>query len=810
MQNRKINFHRLILLGLSIITFAFTSCNPKIYIQEEEAFLTDNKIQIKDRNVTKSRAALKTDLERLYKQLPNTDFAFIDREWYYFKFNENIDTTTLKKGQRYKKIKRVFGNFIRNEIAEPPSIHNESLVQETADGMQNYLRNKKGYYHARVETKFKVKDQEAKVKYLIYTGPQFKVHGLTYNCEDPKLAQLIDDIKVQTLIPPGSPIEEARFNEERNRIVRIVQDRGFPRFNSNHVQFVGDTTGLAYGMDVYFNILKPASGESHQQYTVGEIKVFTDHSVGTDTSIVKHEELKGIDFYSQKEHYEVNPNTISRRIFISEGETYIRNKELRTSQALSKLNAYRFVNLNPSIDPLVDTVINYNFLLMPIRNKKVIDGFADVYFSNVRRANQDPFNGLGISADANYATRNLANKAESWSLGANAFIEFNLAQLNTAGGALNYTESWPLLNDYTRSLWLANKVGLVNDNVYNSLNDNSTTDLQAALSYTFTATVYELTSGNVFLGYNYAPRPNLRIGFNTFGINYLGIRALPLFQEILDESPFLENSFSDRLLTGFLFDNLSYNFNSTPTSSGFNWGFDYFFETSGIEVALLNAGVNAISGSNNPWVLPIGEDNIELAKFFKIDLSHRFNQRIAGEHSIAGKFRAGIVVPFGDSETVPYVRQFAAGGQQSIRGWQLRDLGPGGYDYYSTIDPNEDIPLPFQTGDLLLETSLEYRFPLVGWLKSALFVDAGNVWLLEEDQARPNSGISSKFYNQIAVATGIGFRLDFSYFLMRFDIGYRVRNPFPNSETGSYLNYQTFRLNNLRDGNLNFGINMPF
>lgn len=806
MQNIKIKFYPLFVFALCIASLICSSCNPLTYLNEEQSLLVDNKIQIKDRETNESRSQLKAELALLYLQEPNTDFLFIDREWYYFKVESVPDSAK----------NRVLNNFIRKNIAQAPSIHSEDVCDETAESMKSYLRNKKGYYHAQVRSTSKIKDQEAKVKYLVYTGKQFTINEIKYICEDPELEKIIDEIKLKTLLPPDSPVEEVKFNEEKNRIVRIIQDRGYPSFNSNHVQFSGDTTDMTNQMDVHFNILAPGPNQSHQKYTIGHINVYTDHSIGRDTTIVKHEQIALIDYYSQKPTFEVNPNTLNKRIFIKEGETYVRSRELRTSQALSNLNAYRFVSLNPTRDEQIDTVINYNFLLSPIQNKKVFEGAADVYLANVRRgtAADEQFVGLGLNGDLNYSTRNIANNAEDRSYGANSFIEFNPfaptgSRINTWGFTGEVRNSIPQLSDYMKVLWLANRLRVVPDKRYFSLNDNTTTDISLTASYTFTATIYRLLSGNLTYGYDYHPGGNSRIRYNQAGINYLQLDPLEIFEEILVENPYLENSFRERFLTGIVFKDLGYSYTSPTNFAGFNWGLTYFLETSGLEVSAINSLYNLASGNSNVWEIPITEDGVEIAKFIKLDLDQRFSQKLFRKHSFAGKFRIGYAFPYGGSETVPYVRQFAVGGQNSIRGWQIRDLGPGGYNINDDPNVTNTNTLPFQTGDFILESSVEYRFPVVGFLNSAFFIDAGNVWSTSPTDLRPDAQLSSDFYKQIAVAAGIGFRLDFSYFLLRFDLGYKIRNPYQN-DAGSYFNYQTFTWSNLQDANLSFGVNLPF
>jgi len=791
MQSKEYNFHPLYLFCICALLI-IGACNPIVYLGDNESLLIENKIRFKDRKATEARSVLKAELALNYKQRPNKEFLFIPREWYYYRFQNSSDTSFL-------------ATWIKKNVAEFPSVHDSLSMEETAAAMQRFLRKDKGYYNAKVSTKSKIKDKEATITYIVETDKQFSVRSLSYNCEDSSLVDIINNLEQKTLIPVGKGVTRSNFNAEESRLVTALQDLGYARFNSNYVNFQGDTSN--YGIDVIVNVLSPGQGLTHTKFSVGKITVVTDYSTDQDTSYEAQMELKSIDYLSNSGDFFVSPKTLGRRIFLEEGSVYQRSKELRTAQNLSNLNAYRFVSLNPTIDDQLDSIINYNFQLSPITNKWVSERNGSVYYANLQRADNSQF--LGLALSTNLSSRNLLQNAESFNVGLDGFVEFNLNSINSIGASFDTGLSQPRLYDITKLLYFANAINLLPEKTYESLNDNTTTDLTFSYSYSFTALIYGRASINAKFGYNYRPNVNTSILYNQIGLNYLLLNPLESFQVILAENPYFANSFNKRLLTGVFFNDFSYVYNSTPSPRGFTWGLTYFMETSGIELSLLNSAYNLATSSENIWNLPLANnDEIEFAKFFKLDIDHHFNQKIYGTHSIAGRFRTGVALPFGGSESVPFVRQFAVGGQNSIRGWQIRSLGPGGYDISKDPDAILDTQ-PYQTGDFILESSVEYRFPVSGFLRGAVFVDAGNVWTLSDADLRSNSQLTGQFYNQIAVASGLGVRMDFSYFLLRFDFGWKIRNPFPN-EAGSYWNYSTFGFRNISDANLSFGVNLPF
>ena len=166
---------------------------------------------------------------------------------------------------------------------------------------------------------------------------------------------------------------------------------------------------------------------------------------------------------------------------------------------------------------------------------------------------------------------------------------------------------------------------------------------------------------------------------------------------------------------------------------------------------------------------------------------------------------AGLAFPYSTSKTVPFVKQYFVGGPYSIRGWSVRELGPGGYEQVNTGTNSQPF---FQTGDIKFELGLEYRFDLFWLFEGALFFDAGNIWTLLEDIDRPGSEFGNDFYKQIAIATGLGLRFDFTYFILRLDLGYKLKNPYQSVGHGYWAHPSLKDM--LGQANYNIAIGYPF
>ncbi|MEM1122785.1 MAG: BamA/TamA family outer membrane protein, partial [Bacteroidota bacterium] len=296
------------------------------------------------------------------------------------------------------------------------------------------------------------------------------------------------------------------------------------------------------------------------------------------------------------------------------------------------------------------------------------------------------------------------------------------------------------------------------------------------------------------------------------GINVFQPTIGPDGIEIFAENPFLERTFNrNQLFTGILIREFSLDFAGRGTNNNSSWRLLFNSEVSGAEALLVHGIANQFR-TEKKNDLRISE--LEFAQFGRFDLDGRFFNYLSPTRSFAFRLNAGIAFPFGTSQDVPYVKQFFAGGPNSIRAWRVRELGPGSYRDPATFPEYRENLTPFyQTGDFKFVFSAEYRYLLFrfygfDWFGS-VFLDGGNVWTIKEDPNRPGSGLTTRFWREIALGTGTGISIDFSYFIRRLDLGYKLRNPYPNP-LGSYWAGQEFRELGFRGINYNLGVGRAF
>jgi outer membrane protein assembly factor BamA len=276
---------------------------------------------------------------------------------------------------------------------------------------------------------------------------------------------------------------------------------------------------------------------------------------------------------------------------------------------------------------------------------------------------------------------------------------------------------------------------------------------------------YTHTVANITFGYLWKKSTNSSYIVNPFDINVVKLlSATEVFTKQIENS-FLRYSFSNQLVavSSYVY---TYNNNSKRNTSSFYFRFNA--ESAGNTLRLLNEFAQTQKSADGVYHI-LG---IQFAQFVKSDIDFHYYMPMTESDKIAFRFILGAALPYNNSKAIPFVKQFFAGGANSIRAWAVRDLGPGSYkDTTRSVFPNK-------TADIRIETNIEYRFKLVSKLEGALFIDAGNIWAINRYDDRKGAKFAfNRFYNEIAIGAGAGLRLDVSFFIFRLDLGFKVRNP---------------------------------
>lgn len=742
-----------------------TSCNSLKNLGEDEYILTSNSIQFITDVKINDLSGIKLDLASFYKQKPYNPKFWNPRDW--------IGAKEL-------------------------TIYDPQLTNLVAEDMQKYLRNKKGFYQATVSPKELKNGKKVKVVYAIESGIRYKLSSIEIISQDSLILKSIAQLDSESYIKDGMDLDASLFDLEKTRITTGLQNNGYADFTSNYIQIKGDSSD--YMVDVQLEILTPAANVFHKKYRIGDINVYTEHYIDEDTTLTFGEVYDQKYYHSKTEKFIVKPYRINNHIFLNKGEYYKKDLRQKSFRSLSTLSAYRFLYIDPTINQEMDSIIDFDIYLTPQNNKYSFDFGGDLFYSQLSRLGSKLF---GISGSAGFRNRNLLGGSELYSLDLEGTLELDITAFkpNTYGFGIRNNLLLPRQVDLFGLAKMLKSIGLIKESSYNRFKDESTTELKLSYNFSNIINLYKLNSLNASWGYNYHPSPNVRYIFEQVGLNFSSPETGTDFtDEVLALHPLLARSFDKNLFTGFLFRNLAMIYQSPKTRFGSSRSFIGNFEVSGLENYIINKGVNLVSNYNEAWTV----DSINFSKFIRFELDNRFYRQFSPSRSIAARIDFGLAIPYGGDNVIPFQKQFIVGGPNSIRAWQIRELGPGGFsELLENPVPNQSF---YQSGDLKLEFNLEFRFDMFYFVEGAIFLDGGNVWSLRNDPSRPDSNISSAFLNQIALGTGFGIRFDLDYFLIRFDFGYKLRNPYANSETGKRWALGE----NSTLGNINIAVNYPF
>lgn len=674
-----------------------------------------------------------------------------------------------------------FRHWVKHQLGKKPILYSGEMLGNTEARLQYYL-NGKGFFGHGVKCDSVAHQRTVRLTCDVQLGQRYIVDSIAFPADSTYAALKLDGKLQRAIIAEGNYYDRERLEYERIRLATLAQSIGFAEFGVEHIYFYVDTLGKDHAVDIYAEVVQPRDSTPHTRYTLDSIRIFPNYSLDNqaadrslDTAYVRN----GLTII-ESNHY-LNHPLLDRLILQAPGQYYDGNAEKRTINRLLDLGVFRFINVrNRTVDNGAVGSIVQDILLTPEQMQRVS---GEVELNN-RSGN---FFGTGVSI--RYHHKNLFRHAERLDVTVGGQVE---TQLDEASSFINSS-------DVTASASLAFPRWIV---PFIDIREARNFIPRSVVTTTFTSQrrvqYYSLQSITGKFGYRWRETSKKLHELYPIVINDVRTRnQTDAFTDLLQSDPRLLASFENTLING-----LQYYFTYQDQTSRSDRNHLYFrgeLETSG---NLLQA------------VLPSDDDGIgriaglRFAQFTKVTLDLRRYWSL-GSTTIATRAIAGAGLSYGNSSELPYIKQYLIGGSNSLRAFQLRGLGPGNFVRSSNTTFNQQFV--DQTGDLKLELNVEYRFPVLNFIKGALFVDAGNIWLIDNDEIPEGQFSLDSFLLQIAIGTGLGIRLDFDFFLLRMDLAFPLRRPesggfewvFRDVDPGS----ASWRTDNLR---YNLGIGYPF
>lgn len=797
-------------------------------MQDGEALVEKNEIVVQKGE--KLSSSLKYELSTLARQQENGSFLFFPREWLFF---------TAKDTSRF------FGRWIQEKLAEPPTIFSEYATKESTKSMRNYLISK-GYYSAAVayDTKFNKDSSKVEIAYQVDPNQLFVIDTVNFVSQDKAIEATLLATKRQSLLKKGGAVSLDIYNNEVTRIVNYLKNNGYATFNRGFIApLQADSTGNSINLTL--EILPKSDSSNHKSYRVGEIQVFPDYDpldsiivVDGEAPIYRPENhinyvkdtlINGIRFFQPNWKNAIKPKHLAREIRLRSREKYSLSSENQTSNSLNSLGVFRFVSIRSEIDSLQDTILHYKIYLT--RNKRLSFGSNLEFTYSDQNITRTRINLVGATASLSLKLRNAFKGAELFTNSVSFGMEFAPSSntppaLNTIDFNVQSQLNFPRFIDYFGIWkWIGRKKK--EDSLFHFLDQNANTQVGLGYNFLTRRNFYNYELFDFAFGYSAQLGGRHQLQINHLGVNYFNpsISEDSDFGLLLNNNPFLRNSFGQQFFTGALLREVNYLYSYRNIREGNQYSFSARLELSGVEVQTANGIYNRFALEETTFSI----GSIDFSRYALLELDGRFTKTFNPLQSLALRFNFGIGSPFGLTEELPYVKQFFIGGPNSIRAFRAREVGPGAHcssDLFNRICPEDgvaalDDDTPFyQTGNLKLEFNAEYRFDMFKifsyTIEGALFAEAGNVWLTKFDENRANGQfrftelldenglvINEAFYRQLALGTGFGVRLDLQYFLLRLDMGYPLHTPYEPNE--AWVQQFTFE-----DVNYNLALNYPF
>lgn len=681
-------------------------------------------------------------------------------------------------------------NRTLQHAGEPPVIFDSTMVENTTENLQRVMTNK-GYLNADVEPKVKLENKRAKVEYYIHAGKPYRINDYTINIPDTSMSRFLvipdyakkfrrltkrNTISVDTMLYVNTLIKKKELfdldmlDAERERISSVFRRLGYYDFTKEYIGFVADTTvgdkKVNLDLSLYPFTSRDADGSAeqtpHKQYMVKEVHLYIDYNpiIDGDISGYKTTQVYERDgfkiFYGPRGRY-IKPYIIINSCHIHPQQLYNEKATTLTYSSLSQLHILKNVNIQyVRIDN--DSMPQLRCIITCVPDKK--QGIS----AEIEGTNSG--GSFGIESGLGYLHRNAFRGSELFNIklkGAYEAVSPSFSNFRDnyfeIGGETSLTFPrfmLPFLNrDFRR-------------NIHASTQFNANYIFQRRPEY-FTRTVL---SGGIKYIWEERQSNSTRHVVDLIDVSYVHI---PTLESRLDSTLSVnakKYSFTDQFIfsTGYSFTKSNANPNEYNRSNNPLYSIRASVETAGNLLSLIAKAANAQKDSNGSRKV----FGTQFAQYIRGNIDYSQTLRFDDRNSVAWRIGGGIAYPYGNFKQIPIQKRFFSGGANSVRGWSVRELGPGSFHPSDKKYDN----FFYHSGDVRLDANIEYRSKLFWVLELGAFLDAGNVWTVKkyEDQERGNFQIN-RFYKELAMAWGLGLRFDFDFVLIRLDMGWKVYNP---------------------------------
>lgn len=725
--------YRLVILFafLSYFWLALTGCHPCRYVPKNEYLLNKAKIQVVD-----NKDVSTSELSNYLRQKQNTEILG------FWKLQLHI-YNTAPKDTITKSQKRLTRNA--HKMGEAPIIYDESATDASVYQLRKAMENQ-GFFQAQVDTIVTRKVNPAKderkvnVTYLIKANEPYAIRDYKTSITNDVVRQIAHD-KACT-IKNGDQFDASALDGERQRVATAMRNKGYYYFDKSMLEFRADSSYKTHQVamemklqDYIDNLPDSLKERLYSQYTISRVCFHQDYDpkhMPEDIVLTTITDSTGYEFTYNGRPL-LRSKLLKRVCKIRPEFLYSETDVENTYAALNGLGPIKYVDI--AFVPVGNKQLECHITISRNKLNSVSAEIEGTYSAG----------DWGIAAGVGFINKNIFRGAEQFSINAHASYEWRQAGGRAIEGTLD--------------------AGLLFPN---------TLQLKIGYQYQTRPEEYSRTIANAGLYYTAHKRhknPKWSHNFNIIDISYVYLPWISdeFRHDFLEKSTVLKYSYENHFIVDWSYRGQYNGFNHLkPYKSYVTFG--YMVETAG----------NFLYGMSKLFKQQPREDgtyeifHIPYSQYAKADFNFTFHHVIAEKHQIVTHVGAGAAVPYLNSGVVPFEKRYFSGGSNSVRGWQARALGPGAF----SVQGNSSLLYELKAGDIRLDANIEYRYHVLKFLELAAFFDAGNIWTIRDYPEQPGGQFKwNEFYKQIAMAYGLGVRLDFSFLIFRVDFGVKLYDP---------------------------------
>ena len=765
-------------IPLYIYTFWLTllcSCSVNKFIPEG-AYLLDEVNIISDSKEVKS-----SQFSSYIRQNPNA-------KWFnWVKVPMHIYCISGKDSSKW--VNRFF-----RQLGDEPEIYNEVIALKSRTEIEKAVQNM-GYMRAKVDMVPRIKKNKLKLSYEIKTGRLYKVRHLAYDIDDLKISDILEKDSAESYLYEGMPFDVVVLDRERQRITKLLQNHGYYRFHKDFLAYQADTARNTFVVDLTMKLLpyqrrKEDLPTPHKPYKIRNVNFLTEDNVTRfDNDFSRFDSLryKGLNIY-YKDHVYLRPDVLSDFNYIEPQTLYSEQAVQNTYASMGRLRALKYTNVRFEEVMHNDSAqLDAHVLMTKSKDKSLA---FEVEGTNSA-------GDWGAAASMTFQHKNLFKGSETFTFKVRGAFEaitgledgYETDDYKEYGieSSLNFPSfMFPFLSsDFKKKIRATSEVGI---------------KFNSQLRPEFTRTL-----ASASWSYRWTDKTRSQHRFDLLDINYIYVPwKSELFKAYLenltDRNSILIKSYEDQLIVRMGY---TFNYNSANASQASSQRKNFYtlrfnMEESGNLLYGISKLIHRKPKGDKGYVIA----NIPFAQYLKTDFDFAENLKIDNRNSLVFHIGMGVVYPYGNSKAVPFEKRYFSGGPNSVRGWSVRSLGPGSYK-----GANGAVNYINHTGDIKLDLNVEYRTHLFWKFNGAAFIDAGNIWNINEYEGQEDGTFRfNRFYKQIAVSYGLGIRLDLDYLILRFDGGMKAVNPMESRKD----KYPVLNPRLRRDFAFHFAVGYPF